>query len=399
MDASSAERNASHLGFLDGIRGGAALWVLLAHCMIWGGWYGIPIPAPKIAVDIFMIVSGFLMVYQYRSRETVEPIDMWRTTLRFWVRRFFRIAPVYYLVLIIVFAFWDAHVDGAAILQHVSPELWQQPSIYDPAAHHMDWTNTLVHATFLFGLLPKYAFSNMTPDWSIGLEMQFYVAFPLLYILCRRFSWLWIVTISLALSIVCNRWFDSLPGVVPGTYGLFPEPSFLLMKLPLFLIGMLAAEIYCLHQQAPGKCALMTIGAMLITAKYAIWVSVATGTILWLGWSQTNEEEGEQMGLRHWVNALLSNRCAKFMADSSYCVYLIHGFFITFVGGYIYRQPDFLTLSPPVRVLILAGIVCLGSYLTAALLHPILEKPGISLGRWAINHWFPLSDSVKKQTP
>ena len=339
------------------------------------------------------------MAYQYRSREVAEPIDMWRTALRFWVRRFFRIAPVYYLVLIIVFAFWGAHVDGAVILQNASPALWQKPSIYDPANYHMDWVNTLVHATFLFGLLPQYAFSNMTPDWSIGLEMQFYAAFPLLYFLCRRLPWVWIVAISLAVSIVCNRWFDSLPGIVPGTYGLFAEPSFLPMKLPLFLIGMLAAETYCLHQQAPGKCALMTIAAMLITAKYAIWVSVATGMILWLGWSQSIKKEDEQMGIRHWLNALLSNRCAEFMADSSYCVYLMHGFFITFVGGYMFRQPGFLTLSPPVRVAILGVIVCLGSYVTAWLLHHILEKPGIAMGRWAMNRWFPLFDFKRKPTP
>ncbi|MGZ4971449.1 MAG: acyltransferase family protein, partial [Limisphaerales bacterium] len=66
------KEDSGHLGFLDGLRGGAALWVLVAHCMIWGGWYGVPVPSPKIAVDIFMVVSGFLMVFQYARREGVE---------------------------------------------------------------------------------------------------------------------------------------------------------------------------------------------------------------------------------------------------------------------------------------------------------------------------------------
>jgi len=31
------------------LRALAAFWVLAAHCMIWGGWYGVPLPSPKEA--------------------------------------------------------------------------------------------------------------------------------------------------------------------------------------------------------------------------------------------------------------------------------------------------------------------------------------------------------------
>src|SRR5580700_3729370 len=91
------------LDFMDGIRGAAAFWVLLAHCMIWGGWYGIPVPDPKIAVDIFMVVSGYLMFYLAEERSAKEPPGQLASVLKFWTRRFFRIAPVYYLVLLCVF--------------------------------------------------------------------------------------------------------------------------------------------------------------------------------------------------------------------------------------------------------------------------------------------------------
>src|SRR6266478_6245734 len=84
-----------HLNFLDGLRGGAALWVLLAHCMIWGGWYKLPLPDAKIAVDIFMVVSGYLMVYLAEERARQEPPGTAPTIKKFWVRRFFRIAPLY----------------------------------------------------------------------------------------------------------------------------------------------------------------------------------------------------------------------------------------------------------------------------------------------------------------
>ena len=60
----------NNTGFLDGLRALAAFSVLTCHCMIWSGWpgSGIPLlPGPgmlaKMAVDLFMIISGFLMAY------------------------------------------------------------------------------------------------------------------------------------------------------------------------------------------------------------------------------------------------------------------------------------------------------------------------------------------------
>src|SRR5438045_538898 len=88
----------SHLGFLDGLRGGAALWVLLYHCVVWGSWNSLRLPDSKIAVDVFMVLSGFLMVHLSLERADREPIGTASTAVRFWIRRFFRIAPLYYLV-------------------------------------------------------------------------------------------------------------------------------------------------------------------------------------------------------------------------------------------------------------------------------------------------------------
>ena len=56
--------------FLNGLRGVAAIWVMGAHCMIWGGWTLTAIPDPKIAVDLFMLISGYLMSMTARARAT-----------------------------------------------------------------------------------------------------------------------------------------------------------------------------------------------------------------------------------------------------------------------------------------------------------------------------------------
>ncbi|CAH2786711.1 MAG: Acyltransferase 3 [uncultured Caballeronia sp.] len=44
-------------------------------------------------------------------------------------------------------------------------------------------SNVVTHLTYTFGMFPRYAFNTPLPDWSIGLEMQFYAVFPLLMLL------------------------------------------------------------------------------------------------------------------------------------------------------------------------------------------------------------------------
>jgi peptidoglycan/LPS O-acetylase OafA/YrhL len=55
----------------------------------------------SLAVDIFILLSGFLMLHQATAREIHEPFDRPQTWLIFWLRRFFRLAPLYYTMLVV----------------------------------------------------------------------------------------------------------------------------------------------------------------------------------------------------------------------------------------------------------------------------------------------------------
>src|SRR5262249_15208542 len=83
---------------------------------------------------------------------------------------------------------------------------------------------------YLFGLSPKYAFSTMLPDWSLSLEMQFYAVFPVLALAMRRFGWL-VTCIALTGVSVVGSW-------AIGRSVVFPEPSLLIFKLPVFMAGI-----------------------------------------------------------------------------------------------------------------------------------------------------------------
>ncbi|MDQ3839630.1 MAG: acyltransferase [Thermoproteota archaeon] len=90
-----------HLPFLDGLRGVAALWVFISHIMLLTGSY-IPILSKgELAVDLFMVLSGILITHNYLIKEDHEPWYSMGTWVNFWIRRVFRIAPVYYVMLVI----------------------------------------------------------------------------------------------------------------------------------------------------------------------------------------------------------------------------------------------------------------------------------------------------------
>jgi peptidoglycan/LPS O-acetylase OafA/YrhL len=90
----------SRIGCLDGLRGVAALWVLVGHGMLLTGWTVTIVSAPDFGVDLFIMISGFLMVFHYLQRREREPWTAPSTWTAFWGRRFFRIAPLYYVALL-----------------------------------------------------------------------------------------------------------------------------------------------------------------------------------------------------------------------------------------------------------------------------------------------------------
>ncbi len=211
------------LAFINVFRALAAAWVLVAHCGIWGGWD--VLPSPKIAVNLFMMISGVLM-----ASITLDLTLAARQRRAFWVRRFFRIAPAYYVSLILAAVTAPLFLDGYKQLQLLNPA-WRPSFVYDPSRIEFTLTTLLTHLTFIFGLHPRWSFSTFLPDWSLSLEVQFYLVLPFIALLLRRVGW---VRGAVALSIVTIVLTALLR---PRVF--FYEPSFLVLKLPYFLAGML----------------------------------------------------------------------------------------------------------------------------------------------------------------
>lgn len=319
--------------FLDTLRGFAAFWVVIAHCFIWADR---PLPGwadPKLAVDLFMVISGFLMTY------TVDRQPGWRD---FYIRRFFRIAPAYYVTLLAVVLLWPSIAAGMGQLQALSDK-WQPA--YRPAAQDFSVGNIIAHLTFLFGLSPDRSFSTGLPDWSLSLEMQFYALFPLFY---RMRGW---PIFGFGLAAVAFTWAYPRSGLPP-----FDEPSLLPFGLAFFCIGMLLHDARRRPWLAAPAVALFLPWLWWRGADLAMLVAAtAGGAALWLSRS--------------------SIRPPRIGAAVSYSVYLAHMPVIALVGAPVLFRFGF----PAMLVCVLAATIGV-----SLILHWLVERPGIEAGKWLV---------------
>ena len=167
---------------LTAIRGLAAAWVAAGHVLpIWFPYVGTalgPVLAMShTAVDVFFILSGFILMQVYGvMRLNQAPM--------FWLRRICRIYPLHLSVMAAI-----------ALLIVTAAALGR-------SAHNShDWTSfgvvTLLLQPFLLGDTPWNP-----PSWSIGVELLCYVLFPLTLRLMRRASDLLLVCLAAMLAML-----------------------------------------------------------------------------------------------------------------------------------------------------------------------------------------------------
>jgi peptidoglycan/LPS O-acetylase OafA/YrhL len=195
---------------LDGLRGIAILLVLVLHFTMYGG----PAPAAGldllvhrvavagwIGVDLFFVLSGFLItgiLYDAKGEE-----GYFRT---FYLRRLLRIAPLYYgalaVFLVLLPALWPGH-EGLAWLRGESFWYWTYLLNFRIAAE--GWPD--------FGALGHF--------WSLAVEEQFYLFWPVAVFLLRRRPLMALCAACMALA-VATRLALHLAGNPPAAFVLAP---------------------------------------------------------------------------------------------------------------------------------------------------------------------------------
>lgn len=361
------------LDYIDALRGIAALSVFFYHVhgtmWIFTGIMPLQmIPNKYIqlnmaSVPLFFIISSFTLYLSLDNK-----FDEKRKSLKFYIRRFFRIAPLFYVLLILV-------VLEAFIIQNRFPS----------------WLEVLANFTFVFNLAPQYSQSLFSDGWTVGVEMIFYLFLPLIFIKVNNIRkallfFIGIILLSKAylpamgmiigeevinnvefnynfynlshwasifsIGIVCYLIYKSYLPMIKSEYGV--SASLYMLSLFIFILFGLIR-----NPEFPDLPWPLGVGLIMYGVAFSLLI----------------------FSLSLFPNQLIVNRITRFYGMISFSFYLVHPFLVELlkpVYNYIYTHTILSTdLSFCLCLLLTLLIVTPISLLT----YHLIETPGMRYGK------------------
>ncbi len=351
--------------YIDILRGLAILGVIAVHAhqpiaglqplTAWVFNYG------QMGVQLFFVASAMTLCLSMQSRNDPSIVN-------FYVRRLFRVAPLYYVGIALYLAWGTAK--NWVLAGHAVP-----PPQYDVAGI---LSNVLfVHAFY------APANNNIVPGgWSIATEMSFYLVFPVLYWMQRRLTdraYLLFAAACLAACFALEYLALTLTHRGPDNAEIIYFS--LVNQLGAFLVGIQAYRRLDRVRLRPFHFAA------------AIALVVASGALLNGAW-QTGfngfllpllaASAFMVLALRLSTVRAIEGRGAlalKRIGELSFSMYVLH-FCIVEIAYFVLKRSLFHVVQQP--ELQLAALVCVvvaASWAGAAFTHRVIERPGIALGR------------------
>jgi peptidoglycan/LPS O-acetylase OafA/YrhL len=354
--------------WLDGLRGIAILMVVWYHAYLAGQWlpfvpvFGYTLNFEKFAgtgfigVELFFFISGFALFYPYaRNLFEARPLDDLAT---FAWRRFIKIVPSYVLVILVMLL-----VGGV-----------EMRTPYD-----LLWT-LAVHFGFILNLQDVHPFGQINAAlWSLSVEVQFYLIFPLLARVFGRYplaTWLAACIVACVYRLVTFPYLDHHPVLTAQL------PAY----LDLFVGGMAAAYLY-VRLRAHVKPASWHTQAATFTALAAVLLTLDLLDALWVTRTQPHWREnwailgrlgisltfiaialGSAFGAGWWRKAL-GNPVLLFFAAVSYNVYLWHDFIFVMIA----RAFSQIIAPLPLTIIVTVTGIAIGAFFTYYFERPLLR--------------------------
>lgn len=361
---------------LDGLRGVAILLVILCHYVgnpehsalgFWPHRFLLAFTVGWSGVDLFFVLSGFLI-----GGILLDAHNSPHYFRAFYMRRVFRILPIYYLWILL---FAATAVLALAFLPGRLP-LASSDLLRIPVQ--------LLFLQNIFIGMPHFTWIWFVVTWSLAIEEQFYLLAPPLirFLSRRRLVTILLATIVLApfLRFLLFRYW------APGTYlcaYLMP------CRADALSCGILLAVAW---RDARVREWLRTHAALL--RRVLVAASFGVGVLLWwlahpinavtvtIGYTWlalfysallltvVSQPEG-------WLAAVMRWRFLGWLGGISYCVYLLHDAFNFFAHGVFFHAIPQLQTLPELAVSVLALSATLGA---ASLSWRYFEKPLIRRG-------------------
>ena len=319
------------LPILDLFRLFAALLVVLVHYEIIFGQFVVYGSLGTTALSWFFILSGFIITYSYPD------FDSFCDLKRFYVHRFIRIYPVYFLAVLVSAIFVSGGVTalGDQFFEQVRRPFeisYDLPQVKDSefwaisALRHLTFTQSLSSVETL-----KLVFNG--PLWSLVLEVYFYLAFPLLLILLKPMKSLSRIAIALIFGYVLQflliQYF--LPdvesfNVMNLNVPIYTNPAIRGLE---FVFGMLLYKAFALlpsitreekHTSTPlfmaifGYLVINAVGENFIPYQYSMFFSAVPVVALLVF----------ILARTHWYPVGIGNKLCLWAGGISYVLYCFH---------------------------------------------------------------------------
>jgi len=300
---------------IDGLRALAVIPVLLFHL-------GLGVPGGYVGVDIFFVISGYLITSIIMKDLAKDQFSM----PRFWERRIRRIVPAAAVMVAVTFVLAAVFLYPRNFTSF-GKEMIAQALL---SANFYFWKQ---HGYFAIdaGVLP------LLHTWSLAIEEQFYLLFPLLLIYLRKKQSTRVLSWALALMVVSFVW---------TIYGVSAYPKATFYLLPSRAWELLMGSVLALYQfkRSPSRMLVEVLswlgGAMMLGAMFfydetttfpgpaALLPCLGASLIIF-----SNHRH------RSSASKLLSLKPFVFIGKISYSLYLWHWPLIVFMNYVYFYEP------------------------------------------------------------
>jgi peptidoglycan/LPS O-acetylase OafA/YrhL len=347
--------------FLDTLRGLTIIWIVLLH-MTFQGFS----PQPTLNIPMWLVPYGseasfggvllffILSAFSLCHAMTIHQIES-KPLISFYIRRFFRIAPLFYALLI----FW--------VLYNV---LFAKPSsIFEIA----------VNILFVFNIFPGMIQGIVRPGWFIGVIMLFYLFFPLFH---KFFNDTWKTATFIIWSILIAYIFKSALNFFPAALNsFFPYYRWsFLHNLPFFAFGMFS--FYLLRMPFMQKLNIKVVGIFLVGTALLSYVYLLNGMLNILDpyYIRGIILTALVVGLALNPLKIVVNKITTFLGKISYSMYLCHPPLIILLNP-LYQHIYILQIPLLLKFLLCAGVTITLTVGVSFITYRFIEKPGIRLGK------------------
>lgn len=341
---------ANHVLGLDALRILAALAVFACHLAAYWDLKGLPLKLPELlaigahGVDVFIVLSGFVLSLPVFA--TGRALN----TANFLRRRASRILPPYYVAL--------AFAAAIALSPAATWIVAERASLAD-----LGW-----HAVLLQTWTPSRVGTINGSLWSVALEVQLYLALPLLIVIAKRWGVFIIVAVAAVLSLVLSA--VDLPGPLGAA---LTDAHNLPIRLIQFVAGMACAHVVAAGRVPSRRWLWPALVVSGLAATGAATVELAVGqAVLWaLAASILLLLVVDQLG------PMLARTPFEKWGLAAYSFYLLHQPIMLILGNMI--RPH---VSNDWLALIVGFAVCLPVVSVAAWgMYLVVERPVHNFGR------------------